>query len=116
MAIQQLLTRPCTITRRTASNATDDYGNVTRVTTTVETVCELQQRERSEPGDQGEFSDTSWLLILPAGTAIDTGDQVTVDSRGYELVGDPWPARNPLTGAESHIEATVRRTAGEDET
>jgi hypothetical protein len=110
--LSTLLNTPCTITRRTSSTSEDAYGDTIPGTTTTTTVCELQQRQRSEqPG--AEVSDTIWLLILPAGTGIDTGDKVTVDGVDYEMVGDPWPARNPRTGQASHVEATLRRTAGD---
>jgi hypothetical protein len=112
MTLSELINRDCSITRRTASGSTDDYGNEVATETTVDTVCELQQRNRSEPDAAGEFSDADWMLILPAGTEITTADTVTVDGQDYEVVGDPWPARNPRTREPSHVEATVRRTAG----
>lgn len=115
MPLANLLNRPCTITRRSSTSTRDEYGKKLKATTTLATVCELQQRSRDEQDNQGETSDTEWLLVLPAGTAIDTGDAVTVTGEGtFELVGAPWRARNPRTGAESHIEATLRRTAGSE--
>lgn len=110
--LSQLINQPCTITRRGTSSDTDAYGDEIPTETEVETVCELQQRQRTEH-DQGEVSDTTWLLLLLPGTAIDTGDLVTVDDEDYEMVGDPWHVRNPRTQAESHVECTVRRTAGD---
>lgn len=112
MSLSKLLNRTCTLILRDLSGTVDDYGNPVPSERTITTVCELQQRQRTEPGDQGEVSDTTWLLVLPAGTTIDTGDAVEVAGERYELVGAPWPARNPRTGLESHVEATVRRTAG----
>lgn len=115
--LSNLLNRRCTIITRTASGDEDDYGNDLPGETVTETVCEIQQRQRDEPGDQGELSVTGWLLILPAGTLIRTGDSVVIDGgHEYEVVGDPWPLRNPRTQQESHIEASVRRTAGDEET
>lgn len=114
--LSTLISRPCTITRRSSSGDLDDYGNETTTEDVVETVCELQQRQRSEPGDQAEFSDTNWVLFLLPDEAIDTSDVVTVDGHVFEMVGDPWVVRNPRTGVDSHIEATVRRTGdSEDE-
>lgn len=114
--LSTLLNRTVTISRRSPSaddDDTDDYGNQNAATpTNTETVGELQQRRRDEPVDQGELSDTRWLLVLPPGTAIDTSDIVTVDGDEFEVIGDPWHARNPRTGAESHVEVTLRRTSG----
>lgn len=118
MSLAKLLTRPCTITVRSHSGNQDAYGNDIPAETTVQTVCELQQLTRltdAEPAGQGEFSDTRWLLVLPAGTEIRTGDTVEVDGHAYEMFGDPWPVRNPRTGRDSHVQATVRRTAGSEE-
>lgn len=113
MPLEQLLNRPCTLLLRDSTGDKDDYGNEkTGDPTEVETVCELQQQRRDEQDDQGETSDTTWLVILPAGTEIDTGDAIQIDGYVYELVGAPWRARNPRTQAESHVEATARRAAG----
>lgn len=114
--LSQLINTPCTILSRTDGGGQDDYGNETDTTTEVETVCELQQTRRDEPDAQGELSDTTWQLFLPASTEISTGDSVMVDGVVYELVGAPWPARNPRTRTVSHVEATVRRTAGSRDT
>lgn len=62
----------------------------------------------------GEVARTEWLLVLPAGTPIGPGDAVTVDGDEYEVIGDPWQARSPLAGAESHVEATLARTTGSE--
>lgn len=117
MSIDHLLNRPCTLILRTLDGSTtDDYGNaIDPDPAQIDTVCELQKNARraEEPELQGELSDTVWTLILPRGTAIDTGDAVRVEPEGvFELVGAPWHVRNPWTGAESHVECTVRRTAG----
>lgn len=113
--LQTLLNRPVTIVRALPSGDEDEYGNEQPSEDVVETVGELQQTRRDEPADSGELSRTTWLLVLPAGTDIRTGDSVEVDGASYQLVGDPWPARNPRTQAESHVEATVIRTAGSED-
>lgn len=118
MSLTALLNRPLTIVTRTDEGATDVFGNAIPTETLTAVVGELQQQRRAEPGDAGELSDTTWLLILPAGTAITTADAVVCDGQLYEVIGDPWEARNPRTMAASHIECTVRRTAsaGDEET
>lgn len=113
MSLTVLLSRPLTIVQRSDDGDTDDYGNPVAVETLVEVVGELQQQRRTEPGDQGELSDTTWLLILPAGTSIDTGDAVICDGEIFEVIGDAWSARNPRTGVVSHLECTLRRTGSE---
>lgn len=115
MSLSALLNRPCAILRRTSSGERDRFGNPLHDELLVATVCELQQRQRAEPGHDSELSDTSWALFLPPGTDLNTGDVVLVDDARYELVGDPWEARNPRTQAMSHVEATVRLTAAADD-
>jgi hypothetical protein len=112
MSLATLLNRPVTIIGRSASGDEDAYGNDVATETLTETVCELQQVRREEPAGEGETTRTDWLLILPAGTPVRTGDIAVVGGLEYELVGDPWQARNPRTRVESHIEATCRRTGG----
>lgn len=114
MPIDLLMNLPVTIVNRTDSDDVDEYGNAIPTENAMETVGELQQVRRDEPGDAGETSDTRWLLVLPAGTVVNTGDAVIADSEVYEVVGQPWPARNPRTGVVSHVEATLRRTAGDE--
>jgi hypothetical protein len=115
VTLARLINRPCTIVRRSGSGDVDELGDEVEGETRVESVCEVQQRQREEPAALGEISDTRWVAFLPAGTEIDTGDAIDLDGDLYELVGDPWRARNPRTGAESHVEATVRRVAGAGE-
>lgn len=112
--LSQLLNFPVTITRRSSSGTQDDYGSDLDTETVVETVGELQQQRRTED-PLAEVSDTTWLLILPAGTDIRTGDSVEADGQTFEMVGDPWPVRHPWTRAESHVEATLRRVAGAED-
>ena len=111
MSLTNLINRPCTIT---TGIETDDFGIDPDPATPapVTTVCELQQRQRGENADDGEVSWTDWIAFFPVGTLIDTADTVTVDGHNYEVVGEPWVARNPATEADSHIEATLWRTAG----
>lgn len=113
MSLAALLNRPLTIIQRSDAGAEDEYGNPVPTEAAVEVVGELQQIRRDEPGDQGEMSRTDWLLILPAGTSIDTGDAVICDGFIYEVVGDAERLRNPRTQEFSHVECTLRRTGSE---
>lgn len=109
--VTSLINRPCTIRRRSASGV-DAYGGEIFTTTNVETCCELQQARRDEPADGGEVSYDTWTIFLLPDESIDTGDAIIVDGHAYELIGEPWTARNPRTQTDSHIEITARRTAG----
>lgn len=111
--LNQLLNRACTIETRVPAGR-DAYNNETDTVFEVQTVCELQQRQRTETGDRGEVSVTEWLLVLPASTDISTGDGVVIDEERYEVIGEPWQARNPRTQTVSHIEATLKRSSGVD--
>ncbi|MDP2710791.1 MAG: hypothetical protein Q8O56_06195 [Solirubrobacteraceae bacterium] len=110
MSLVTILTRPCAITRRSSTVDVDEYGDEIATTTTAVTVCELQQRERTEVEDRGEIGRSEWLLVLPAGTPIDLGSTVTIDDRAFEVSGEPWHVRNPRTGQLSHVEVTLVRT------
>src|SRR5262245_48763073 len=89
MRISHLLTKPCTITRRSDSGEINEYGDPVPTETTVEMTCELQKQVRrasEEPAGAGEASDTLWDLFLPPGTEIETADFVTIDGIAYEMV------------------------------
>lgn len=108
------MNQSCTITRRLASNDIDEYGNEQPATQLIETTCSLQQNRRDEPGTEGETSSTDWVAFFPIGTPLSTADLVSVDGAAYEVVGDPWQARQ---GSPSvwHVEASVRRVVGADD-
>lgn len=111
--LSELLTRPVTISTPAGAGTNDAYGNENEAADTVTTVCELQQRQRTEDGETG-VATGDWLLFLPAGTVLKSSSTVTVDGVTYEVVGDPWPVWDPFQQDPSHIEATLRRTAGAD--
>lgn len=104
-----------TLVRRSAGAVTDDFGNIISTETSEAVYGELQQQQRTEPLAEGELSDTRWILFLPAGTELGTGDAVICDGHIFELIGDPWAVRNPRTMLESHVEVTLRRTDSADE-
>lgn len=110
--LADLLKRPITIVRSSDSGSLDAYGNDMPVKQLIPMLGELQQRTRTEA--EGTVSVTGWLLILPAGTTLDTNDQVVVDGDTYEIAGDPWPAVNPRTGTESHVEVSLTLISGEE--
>lgn len=111
MSLDALLNLGCTIVRVTQDGAADEYGNPTDTTLTAATRCYIEQRNATENTNDRSTTSEDWLLMLPAGTAVDATDRVTVDGYGtFEVIGPPWPVRNPRADAISHVEATVRRT------
>lgn len=115
MSLTALLNRPCTLIHRALSGDTDEFGNDIPAETIETTVYELQQTQRTEPPAAGDLGISTFLAVFPAGTSISVDTSVVdgIDGHEYEVLGEPWVARNPRTQAESHIEATVRRTAAE---
>lgn len=111
MALADLLNLPVTIIGRSED---DESFDPSPAETMTQVLGELQQTQRTEPAGEGELSVTTWLLVLPAGTVIGTGDAVIAGGARYEVVGDSWHARNPRSQLPSHVEATLRRT-GDDE-
>lgn len=107
------LKRQVTIQHHAESGNLDVYGSDISSVIEIQTVGELQQRSRDEA--EGAISQTNWVLFLPPATAIDTNDVVTVDGESYEVTGDPWQAFNPRTGEFEHVEASLRRTSGEEQ-
>lgn len=115
MSLARLINRPCTIRHETEGDA-DEYGNAEAKVSEVETVCELQQQPAYRREDEGEVSDTRWVIYLLPDAVIGSGDSIDVADEGvFEVFGEPWKARNPRTGRISHIEVPVRRTSGSNE-
>lgn len=119
MPLATLLNQTCWIVTRPGSGDGDSYyGDQADETdpTAVETVCEVQQRRRDEDEAQGELSSGTWDGFFPAGTDLNTASAVIVEGEGtFELVGDPWRARNPRTQVFGQVEATLIRTAGPED-
>lgn len=112
MSLQILINTPCTIVKRQPDGTVDEYGNDVPVETLVETHCEIQQRQSLEPVGQGELGITTWDVFFQADEDFGQGDALIVHDEIYEAIGPPWQVRNSRTQTASHVQATVRRTAG----
>lgn len=112
MTVTRLMTRPCTLTLRYASAEVNRYGDTITDEAIVETLCELQQQNRSS--DENVAAD-EWRLYLPAATVPQDGDTADVDGMTFEVIGEPWQVRSPVTNRVSHVEATVRRAHARDD-
>jgi hypothetical protein len=110
-----LIGTPCVIVRRVAGEEIDDYGDPVATEELVETVCELQQRQRDEPEAEGEFGVSRWEAFFPVNTEIDTTDGLIVEPHGeFEVIGNPWNA-NQGSAAVNHVVATLRRVGDVEE-
>lgn len=112
MSVAALMTLPCRLVVRDAGAGTvDEYGDQVPEQTYVEGLtCELQQESAQEfNGQNVELS--LWRLFMPPDAPPRGWDAVELTDSGelYELEGDAWPVRNPLTGEVSHVEARARR-------
>lgn len=113
LGVTGLINRECLIVHRSESGNTDDYGNEIPGEELVSAVCEIQQRQREEPVEGGpNISATEWIAFFLPDEDVRTGDAVSVDDAEYEVIGEPWHARNPRTGSTSHIEATLSLVEG----
>jgi hypothetical protein len=104
------MNQPVTILTESDSDTIDAYGNEQPAVTPIITDGHLQQNSRQTA--EGYVFVESWLLMLPPGTIIQAGDQVTVGPQQFVVDGDPWPVWNPAAHATDHIEATLKRAAG----
>lgn len=112
MSLSTLMSRPCTIIRRTSDGDEDDFAPRGPVESYIDTVCEIQQAVRTEPMDAGNLSLTSWMVYMPVDTELDSSDALLIDGMGeFEVIGQPWRA-DTGSPAVHHLEATVRRTRG----
>lgn len=116
----RLMTRTATITHvEPDEDNPDAYGNPGELTETTTALCELQQIVRTENTVDANTQTGDWALFLaPTGeddggytvpVVLEGADHVEIDGTRYELIGPPWPVRNPRTGLTTHIEARVRQ-------
>lgn len=116
--LTSLINRPCTILTEDDDDF-DDFSEGRPSRSSHSTVCEIQQADAIEADNEGEVSRSDWVgYFLPADSEyLNTASAVVVPELGtFELVGAPWPARNPRTQAVSHVETKLRRTKGAKDT
>lgn len=112
MPLAGLLNQPIVVERWSAG-PTDGYGNPTRAKASEYSVLGyLEQTDATEVAVDRETFVSNWLLVLPAGSAIDGGDRVRYDSDSYEVVGQPARPWNPRTRREDHVEVRLRQVTG----
>jgi hypothetical protein len=113
MTLSALMSRSCQIVRRSPGSS-DRYGNDIPTESLASATCEIQQMDRSEM-EEGSVTETLWKVFLPVNTDIQAEDALIVGGVEYEMVGDPWNA-NSGSSAVHHVEATVRKVAGVEDT
>lgn len=105
-AIHQLIRMPCVVHHQDPG-AADVYGDhpLTEQSSTQER-CYFAQATRT---DEDQIEAERWLLYLLPSVAIDANDEVTVVGMRLAVWGNPWRVVDPVTGYETHIEATLVR-------
>jgi hypothetical protein len=105
-AIHQLIRIPCVIHHSDPGDV-DDYGDhpVSVVSDTSER-CYIAQQAR---GETDEIETERWTMYFMPGVLIDANDSVTVHGMNLQVLGNPWMVTDPVTGYETHIEATLQR-------
>lgn len=113
MSLSALLNEPVDIIGRTEGTTRDVYGNLAPVEADpVETVGYLEQTDATEILVDRETYISNWLIILPAGTAVDAGDRVEALGKSFEIIGDPREVWNPRLQVVGQIELRARETSG----
>lgn len=109
MSLAGMLTMPCTISTIT-DGADDIYGDPTETSTTVTTVCYIEQRRATETTGNATVAAETWLGMFLADETVTSTSRVTAAGATYEVDGPPWPVWNPRKAEVGHIEANLRRT------
>jgi hypothetical protein len=111
--VDNLMTHPASITRRSRTGTPDTHGvPLAETTAPVAVLCYLEQTGSSEVTAGREATIGDYRAYFPAGTELDGTDIVTIDGTDYEVVGPPAAPRNPLTNAVDHIMCSLRVTTG----
>ena len=58
-------------------------------------MCYREQRTATEDTANTDQQSQEWKVLLPAGTAVDGHDLITVGSLVLEVIGPPWPGTEP---------------------
>jgi hypothetical protein len=109
--VSGLIRVPCTVHHINADGGADEYGNPTVGETVTDERCWLAQQVRNEPATDNVLLEAErWAMYFESSVVLDASDRVDVLGETYEVVGPPWPVRDPLfPNRVDHIEATVER-------
>lgn len=104
--IHRLMVIPCQV-HHSDPGVVDEYGDhPIAIESSTDEVCYMWQSTR---GEADEVEHERWQIVFRPGVAIDANDSVTVRGVTFQVHGNPWTVVHPVTGFETHIEATVRR-------
>lgn len=110
--IEQLLTVPCTILRR-SPGAADEYNDPTLTETQEAAYCYWQTTRSDERGDTGA-TEQSHVTVFLSAAAADLSAISAVAIQGgptVEAFGPPRVITNARTGQPHHVELLGRETA-----
>lgn len=111
--VDDLMVRPCTITRNARTGSEDAYGMPLVVgTSQAATVCYVEQEDASEVTGGREAEVQTFRGYFPAGTEFDGTDVVTVGTSTFEVIGPPWDAHDPFSDTFDHVEVSMREVTG----
>ena len=104
--VTRLLLTPCVI-RYYADGPPDEHNDPTALWTEVDTICQIQQRQRGETGDMAEIPTSTWgVWLLPTEDLPHSTDQLIANGITYTFRGNAALTYD-LRGNPDHIEATV---------
>lgn len=110
--VGNLIQIPCIVHHVDRDGATDDYGNPTVTSTPSDERCYFAQQTRGEPGSDLLINPEAerWVIYLEGDVTLDATDRVEVFGEIYEVIGPPWPVRDPLfPDRVDHLEASLER-------
>lgn len=104
--IHTFMVTPCVV-HHSDPGTMDDYGDRPIATeTSTDEVCYLWQSTR---GETEEIEHERWQIAFKPNVALDANDSIDTRGMSLQVLGNPWVVIDPVTGWETHIEATVRR-------
>lgn len=113
--IDDLMTIPCTVTPRTVAEEANEYNDeVLEDGTPFDTVCWKARVSGSENTGNSNVVEGDWHYYFPADTdlsLLDARATVSDPDGDFEMVADPWLARNSRSSRGEHVEAYGRRVA-----
>lgn len=111
--IDDLMVIPCVVTPRSAAADPDAYNDEVMVDgTPFETVWWKARVSSTETTGPENVVIGDWHGYFPADTdltKLDARAKVSDADGDFEMIGDPWLARNPRSSNGEHVEAYARR-------
>lgn len=104
----RLIKLPGVLSVVTQDGPVDETNDPTEQIVTADVLCWYEQATADDDTGGTNQQTETHRLYFRDGVTVTGYDHLAVDGHRFQILGPPWPAKNPRTGVVEHIEAKGR--------